>query len=798
MEYIKKFFFTLIVGLVGLCLSVAVGLAIFTLALIPDLPEIESINDIQLKVPLRVYSKEGLLIAEYGDERRIPINIDDLQETLVDAILAAEDSAFFEHPGVDFVGVLRAIIANLQSGEHGQGASTITMQVARNYFLTREKTYTRKLKEALLAFRIENALNKYQILELYLNKIFLGHRAYGFAAAAKVYYGRPLGQLELPEIAMLAGLPKAPSTNNPLSNPSNALKRRNYVLKRLRELEKINEATYQEAVETPLTASKHIAQAELQAPYTAEIVRRYMLDHYGEQAYQAGYKVYTTINADYQRAADKSLQKGLLDYSIRHGYRGRIDKINMDKHTTTAALDEILLSIPQVNNLIPAVVLQVEKKSANVYNKNKSLVKIDWKGVSWARPYIKARAKGRLPKKATEILKKGDIVYIQKDEKESWRLSQVPAVSGALISLNPHDGAILALSGGFDFYRNKFNHVTQAQRQPGSNLKPFIYSAALEHGFTPATLVSGAPIVVADPSFENIWRPENYSGKFFGPTRIRRALALSLNLVSIRLLRAIGSESAIQHLERFGFDAEQLPKGLSLALGTASMTPLQVATGYAVFANGGYRISPYLISHVEDRNKRIIEQAHPPVACSSCLIDKGAYESPTGLKLAPRAISVRNTFLMNSLLRGVVQTGTGRKAKQLGRKDLAGKTGTTNNFHDAWFSGFNPDVVTTTWVGFNQPADLGRGEAGSRVALPIWIDYMKVALEGKPEKPLPLPDNIVTTFVHKDSGTVANPEDPTAYEEFFYAGTQPNINENGELTPEMPFPNTDNSTKSLF
>ncbi|MAG00118.1 MAG: peptidase [Acidiferrobacteraceae bacterium] len=748
----------------------AITLGIGLMVLIPDLPSIESIQDIHLKVPLRVYTADGKMIAEFGDERRIPVSIDEVPETLVKAILAVEDDAFYSHPGVDFVGVLRAMITNIRSGERGQGASTITMQVAQNYFLGREKTWPRKIKQALLAFRIESALDKNQILELYLNKIFLGHRSYGFASAARIYYNQPLQNLSLPQIAMLAGLPQAPSRNNPLSNPKGATQRRNHVLTRMLKLGSIDKETYDAATQAAITARLHVAKVELKAPYVAEMARKLMVDRYGRSAYENGYSVYTTIVSGNQMAADKALQKGLLAYTYRHGFRGPIDHLGQHFLHDQEKIKSLIKRHPRSHGHTPGVVTQLDDSTLTVELGQAEPVTIGWKELSWARKFITARRKGAKPKRAFDIVKRGDVVYVRQNESGQWALSQLPKVSGALVSVNPGNGAILALVGGWDYHLGKYNRATQAKRQPGSNIKPFIYSASLEKGFTAASQVTGAPIVVNDPSTETIWRPENYSGKFFGPTRLRQALSLSLNLVSVRLLRAIGIPHALDHLERFGFDRSTLPTGLALALGTASTTPLEIASGYGVFANGGYRVNPFFVSRVEDQRGRIVSQPRPSELCSYCLPAQGEMES---WHPAQQVISPANAFITTSMLRQVIRTGTAKRANTLGRKDLAGKTGTTNNFRDAWFSGFNSSVVTTVWIGFDQPKDLGKGEAGSRAALPVWIDYMKEALKGVPETELEQPDSVVSVRIGRDSASPVDEDDPDGFTEYFMAGTEP-------------------------
>jgi penicillin-binding protein 1A len=781
----------------GAAALIIVALAV-VLVIAPTLPSIENLRDVQLKVPLRVYTADGLLMAEYGEERRIPVAVGDAPPLLTYAVLAAEDDSFYSHGGVDFLGIARAALANLRSGEHEQGASTITMQVARNYFLSPEKTYTRKIKEILLSFKIERELSKDEILALYLNKIFLGHRAYGFQAAAQVYYGHELSELTLPQLAMLAGLPKAPSRNNPISNPDGARERRNYVLKRMYELGHIDEATYREARAAPITASRHTAVTEIDAPYVAEMVRQYMVERYGDAAYTAGYKVTTTISAEAQRAADEALRDGLIAYDHRHGYRGAAGHVDVGSVSDRQGLDEALASYDRVGAMLPAVVLEVRERELSAYTVDGQVAEVGWSGLSWARRYLSAYSMGAKPKAADDIAKVGDVVYLQHGE-DGWALTQVPEIAGALVSLKPNDGAIVALTGGFNYYQSKFNRAIQAERQPGSNIKPFIYSAALEKGFTAASRISGAPIVVRDVSLEDIWRPENYSGKFFGPTSLRDALRLSLNLVSIRLLRAIGPAYAVNYLSRFGFDPAKLPANLSLALGTASLTPLEMVRAFAVFANGGYRIEPYFIQKVESGDGETVESAEPAVVCPTCLRPEDYFEAgistlpPEQLPLqhyAPRAITPENAFVMTTMMRSVVTSGTGRRAQALGRSDVAGKTGTTNDYRDAWFSGFTPRLVTTVWTGFDQPATLGRSETGGRVALPIWVDYMRVALKGIPVEPFVPPLGVTTAYVNRETGQPTVPDDPDGYEEYFIVGLEQKADiaaaQDSETAPVIP------------
>jgi penicillin-binding protein 1A len=700
------------------------------------------------------------------------------------------------------------------------------MQVARNFFLNPEKTYTRKLKEILLAFNMERALTKDEILELYLNKIFLGHRAYGFAAAAQVYYGDDLLNLSVPEIAMLAGLPKAPSRDNPISNPERARERRTYVLKRLHELGRIDDLSFETARDAPITARRHIADVDIQAPYISEMARQLVFDRFGESVYQRGLNITVTINSIYQEKANQALRKGLIEYDKRHGFKGPISNIALDAFSGEdfeSRLIEQLAQFPASKELVPAVITQLDERSFQGLNQRGATgtVKwenivwaqrgatgtVEWENIVWARKYSSPNSLGPELTTVDEILTVGDVVYVRDLGEGKWMLSQLPEVSGALVSLDSSTGAILALTGGFDYYLSKFNRATQAERQPGSNIKPFIYSAALDNGFTASSLVSAAPIVV-DDSLEGVWRPQNYSKKFFGPTPLRKALSLSLNLVSVRLLRAMGIDTTIDHLVNFGFDRERLPGNLSLALGSTSITPLELASRFAGLANGGYRVTPFLIEKIEDSDGNRIEL--PPMPCDNCgdepnlSIDDATIpkvmeseeqgdeetvsaeasqsEEVAGEIESRRAISPQNAFLMQSLLKQVILTGTGRRALALNRTDLAGKTGTTNNFRDAWFSGFNPDVVTTVFVGFDEPSHLGKRESGASAALPIWVDFMGLVLQDFPEMPVKIPENITTRFINKDNGQVTAPDDPDGYSEYFAVGTEPN---------NLPVPITD-------
>jgi penicillin-binding protein 1A len=773
--------FLLVTGLLA-----CIGAAGMYWYLAPKLPPIDSLKDVQLQEPLRVYSRDGRLLAEFGEKRRTPLKFDQIPPLMVKAVLAAEDERFYQHPGVDWQGLTRAVVHVIRTGEKGPGGSTITMQVARNFFLGREKTYMRKINEILLALKIEKELTKDDILELYFNKIFLGHRAYGVEAAALVYYGSRLDELSIAQIAMIAGLPKAPSRFNPIVNPERATARRNYVLGRMRELESISEEDYQVALAAPVTARLHGLSVEVEAPYVAEMVRAYAEQLLGEDVYTAGYRVYTTIDSHLQEAANQALRKNLLAYDQRHGFRA--PEFHVDLDDPELSLDAVLADIPSTAGLLPAVVVGVEDKQVTAYAKVFGEIQIPWQGLEWARAYIDENRRGPKLETVRDVLEPGDVVRVQLQE-NGWRLVQVPDVEGALVALDPQDGAVKALTGGFDFYRSKFTRATQAQRQPGSNFKPFIYSAALEYGFTAASIINDAPVVFDDPGLEAVWRPENYSGKFFGPTRLRVALFKSRNLVSIRLLRAIGIDYALDYLRRFGLDVDRIPHDLSLALGSGSVTPMEMATGYAALANGGYLVKPYFVDRIEGSDGSLWYQSDPLRVCRECDDSEAVVGSMTADSAldevvladdafgeeghAPRTLSPQNVWIMNSLMRDVITRGTGRRALRLKRGDLAGKTGTTNDQQDAWFSGFNQKLVAVTWVGFDQLGPLGRRETGAGAALPMWIDFMRVALDGVPEEPLRQPDGLVTVRIDPESGLLASASQPGAVFETFRADHVP-------------------------
>ncbi|CAG0878783.1 unnamed protein product [Cyprideis torosa] len=853
-------------------LIVASGLVFIYFKLAPKLPSIESLNHVQFQVPLRVYTYDGKLISEFGEKRREPVKIERVPERLKQAFLAAEDDRFYEHPGVDYQGILRAVIHLIRTGQRGQGGSTITMQLARNFFLSNEKTYERKLNEILLALRIESELSKDKILELYLNKIYLGNRAYGVGAASRVYYGKDVMDLTLAEASMIAGLPKAPSRYNPVINPQRALIRRDYVLRRMRELGYISEQEYAETVALPVTARLHYAKPDVEAGYVAEMVRARMQSIYGDRVYTSGLSVYTTLKSTNQLAATAALRSGLVDYEKRHGFIGPIGSIDLSGLQTGAetaaetipveelsdaeqgsgteqaqadedgdakqqkpAMEVVLEALDdyaEYGGQHASVVLQVEKEKAHVLLADGQNAVVSLSDSLWARQRLGPDKLGAEITSLEELLKPGDVVYtelpaqqeaevaeaetveeveeklaeqVQQSRQQpiEVKLSQLPTVEGALVSIQPQTGRILALVGGFDFHRSKFNRVTQARRQPGSNFKPFIYSAALENGDTAATIYNDAPVVFHDSALEGEWRPENYSGRFYGPTRLREALVKSRNLVSIRVLKGLGLRRALDYVERFGFDIKSLPADLSLALGSGAVTPLKLVSAYSVFANQGYLVPPHYIWRIEDAFGQEIFSSPTVVLCDeSCEEQQAAVaasqidgednkqgvnigtvdetdtappalvenEQPTidegeeslifdnidgGIQYVPRVIDERNAFIMTSILKEVITRGTGRKALELKRNDLAGKTGTTNDQHDAWFSGFNSQVATSVWVGFDELQPLGARETGGQAALPAWIDYMKTALQDIPQDKVTQPEKLVTVRIDKKTGELS-------------------------------------------
>ena len=725
----------------------AAGILVLVFAVViiyPQLPDLTIITDYQPRVPLRVYSAEGLLIGEFGEERRAVVKIDAVPKQMREAILAAEDERFYQHGGVDYVGVLRAALSNFMSGGARQGASTITMQVARNFFLTKEKTVTRKFNEMLLAFKIEHSLSKDQILELYVNQIYLGQRAYGFAAAAQIYFGKSLDQLTIAEMAMLAGLPKAPSSFNPVVNPKRAKLRQQYVLRRMRELDFITDEQWQTADKQTLAVKKLVNDFAVKAEHFAEMVRQVMFERFQDDVYTRGFRVYTTLSATHQNAAYAAVRAGVMDYDRRHGYRGAESYVELGPKPTEEDFEDALQDESVSDDIAPALVLDASPRAVKVYRKGGETLEVSGDGLKFAQKMLGDKAP------ANQRLRRGAIIRIQKDDKGHWLVTQLPQVEAALVSVTPADGAIRALVGSFDFARNKYNHITQALRQPGSSFKPFIYSAALEKGFTPATIINDAPLVFdASQTGSEPWEPHNFDGKFEGPMRMRTALVKSKNLVSVRILQAITPQYAQDYITRFGFDAKYHPPYLTMALGAGNVTPLQMVGGYSVFANGGFRVTPHFIVRIEDLKGNVITQAKPVQAGET----------------AERAIDARNAFIMSNMLQDVVKMGTATRAMQLGRTDLAGKTGTTNEFVDAWFCGFGSGLVAVAWIGFDNPHTLGHNETGAQAALPMWISYMGKVMKGVEETPRTVPEGVVQARISPESG-LRDPDGRIA--EYFY------------------------------
>jgi len=712
-------FFVSVFALV-VCAGLVLGYAL--VVAMPNLPSLEALTDYKPKVPLRIYTADHVLIGEFGEERRSVVRIQDVPDHLKKAVLAIEDSRFYDHGGVDLTGILRAGSVALTNGHASQGASTITMQVARNFFLSSEKTYTRKIYEMLLAYKIERALTKDQILEVYMNQIYLGQRAYGFASAARVYFGKDLKDVTLAEAAMLAGLPKAPSAYNPVVNPKRAKVRQEYILQRMRELNFITQADYDQAVNQPLVVKGQGREFSVHAEYVAEMVRQMMYAQYREEAYTRGLNVVTTIDSADQDTAYRALRNGLMDYEHRHGYRGPEGYIDLPKDADDReqAIDDALAEHPDNGEIVAAVVTSASPKEVKASFIDGNTATITGNDLRFVQFALSSRAQ------PNSRIRPGAIVRLMKNDDGNWIITQLPQVEGAFVSMVPQDGAIRALVGGFDFNKNKFNHVTQAWRQPGSSFKPFIYSASLEKGLSPATIINDGPLFFsAAETGGQAWEPKNYGGGFDGPMSMRSALQRSKNMVSIRILSHIGTKYAQQYITRFGFDADRHPAYLPMALGAGLVTPLQMAAGYAVFANGGYRVNPYLIADITDPYGRVVSHPQPLVAQQS----------------APLAITPRNAFVMNSLLQSVAQHGTGSKTNQLKRGDLAGKTGTTNDSRDAWFAGYQRTLVAIAWIGYDNPRTLGDKETGGGLALPVWMDYMSRALKGVPEyKPMMPPD----------------------------------------------------------
>ena len=736
--------------LIGMLVVAAAMAGLVSAFIYPSLPSLDVLTNYKPKMPLRVYTEDNVLIGEFGEERRSFVLIKDTPLILKQAILAAEDERFYEHGGVDTMGVARAALSNLLSGGAKEGASTITMQVARNFFLSSEKTFRRKINEALLALKIEHTLSKDQILELYINQIYLGQRAYGFATASQVYFGKPLAKIHLAEAAMLAGLPKAPSSYNPVANPSRAKSRQHYVLRRMRELGFITEAQHKQAAAEKLSIRYSSRGTELASDHVAEMVRQYVFQRYGEQVYGSGMKVFTTLRGAEQKAAIEAVRAGVVAYNRRQGYAGPEGWINLPANPVEAksTLETALAERQEVNGLLPAIVTLTAKDRIEARLRGGESVELGPNEIKFARRFLDSKL--ALEKR----LRPGSVVRVYRPKSnQPWQLTYLPKVEAALVSVSPSNGAIRALVGGFDFTRNQFNHVIQAWRQPGSSFKPFIYSAALEMGITPASVFEDAPFTLsAEETGDQAWEPQNYDGEAEGPMTVRNALARSKNLVSIRILQSIGAPQAKQHALLFGFTPERIQPYLTMALGVGEVTPLQLAAGYSIFANGGKRIKPHYLLRITDKDNKILEEFQPAAA--------------------EQVLDPRNAFIMTSLMHDVVTRGTAAAASRLGRQDLAGKTGTTNDYRDAWFAGYNPDRVAVTWMGYDQPKPLGRGETGSTAALPIWMQYMATALAGTPNQFMPMPGGISVIQVDPKTGARVSSggRDEYFYEEFAPSG----------------------------
>ena len=776
-----------------------IGYLYYTLA--PTLPDVQTLREVQLQMPLRIYTAEGDLIAEYGEKRREPVLISEVPDSLKNAIIAAEDQTFYSHPGVAWQGLVRAAFYLVKTGRKGPGGSTITMQVARNFFLSNERTYDRKIREIFLSFKIEHELAKDEILELYINKIYLGNRSYGFAAASRVYYGKSIRELDLVESAMLAGLPKAPSRYNPIVNPERAILRRDYVLGRMLALDMIDQQSHDQARAAGVSATVHFAKPDAEAHYVGEMARSRVEQLFGENWANAGYNVFTSIRSADQRAANIALRDALYDYERRHGYTGPLAQLDAQTLADPALLMQTLEDLSNPGDLLPAAVIAVEDNTATVVTEFGVEHVLPFEDVEWARKRLTVDSRGDEISNVDQVLAVGDVIAVQQREDGSVRFVQEPSVEGAFVAMDPNTGEITALVGGYDYYRSKFNRVTQARRQPGSTFKPFVYSAALDAGDTPATIYNDAPVVFHDDALEGEWRPSNYSGRFFGPTRLREALVKSRNLVSVRVLREIGIPYAVEYAQRFGLDEQSMPADLSLALGNASVSPMQMTSAFSVFANGGYKVPAHFIERVQDPRGNVIYSTPKVVFCDDCdpafanpleaevvldsdepdtgaanpddetlaalrdedaTAEESAAASPELKKIlldtvdAPRVIDERNAYMMTSIMREVVQRGTARRAGEaLKRRDLAGKTGTTNNQLDAWFVGYTPKVVATAWIGSDGLDPLGRGESGGVAALPMWTSYIAKTVSGTPEVELTIPAGIQTLRIDSKTGEPA-------------------------------------------
>lgn len=828
---------------IGGALTVLTGAHLY---LSPSLPSVESLRDIRLQTPLRIYSSDGKLIGEIGEMRRTPVKFETIPQGYIDAILSAEDAQFYSHHGVSIKGLMRASSQLLMSGDIQGGGSTITMQVARNFFLSKRQEFKRKFNEILLALRIERELSKEEILELYVNVIFLGNRAYGIQAAAQVYYGKTLDQLSTAQLAMLAALPKAPSTVNPIANPQRALERRNWILGRMLELNKISQTEYQAALSEPVAAKYHSSNLDLNASYVAEMARRSAVDMFGPKAYTDGYRVYTTLDSELQSAAREAVIVGMQDYDQRHGFRATEKKLpppdglftmaseNADGALVSSqevlqqwyeSLAASLAELPVYAEMLPAAVIALTESGADFLLSDGKRVSLAWDaGLSEWQPYLSVNSVGAKPQKPDDILDLGDVVRLRQNSEGLWQLTQIPEIQAALVALNPRNGAVMALVGGLDFQQSNFNRAIQARRQPGSSFKPFLYTAALENGYTAASLINDAPVVFEDNLQESAWRPENSGGDFLGPIRLRKALYLSRNLVSIRLLHSMGLDRALTSIDRFGFDPNAFPRDLSVALGSFAVTPMDMAQGYAVLANGGYKVEPYHIERILNFDGRTVYEASPATVCRGCEVDTeefrfgsndpflfggDAFEisgalrkllggmEPQDYPRAAKVIDDQVVYIMDSMLKDVVQRGTATKAKVLKRSDLAGKTGTTNDATDAWFAGYGGDLVAVAWLGFDEIKTLGRQEYGGTAALPVWIEFMRQALKERPETHQPRPAGLVTVRINPETGKRADAGDPNAIYEIFRSDQVPDL-DSGDTTPSPWQSSGQMGTDSIF
>ncbi|WP_404420087.1 penicillin-binding protein 1A [Marinospirillum sp.] len=812
---------------------------------VAQLQNVEALLSEQLEMPMRVYSSEGLLISEFGEHRRTRISYDDIPRRYVDALLAAEDASYYDHPGVDIRGLIRAAYQLVSTGEIQSGGSTITMQVARNYLLTRDRTFARKLREILLSLRMEQLLSKQEILELYVNKIYLGHRAYGIVAASQVYYGKPLQDLTLPQIAMIAGLPKAPSSYNPLANPRRALIRRNWILSRMYLLGKVDDISYEESLRAPVTARFHPTDVEVEAPYVGESARQFALEKFGDQAYTRGLKVYTSIDAEQQKAANRAINKGILDYDQRRGWRGversdiplqqeeesletdtlaqleaeqsggleqvrealsdpRAERLQQEYGEDFSNWLRVLDQTPVYGGLQPAIVMAAESEHLRVLRRGGEVVELPKEAFAWAGRYHSPFWKDRQPLPGDRLASRGDLVRLRPNNSADlpWMLAQLPSLEAALVAMETDSGQVKALVGGFDFTESRFNRAEQAARQAGSVFKPFVYLAALEKGYTPATIINDAPVVFEDQALEDVWRPQNSSGTFYGPTRLREGLYRSRNLISIRVLNYVGISRAINYIAQFGLDSAAMPRDLSLALGSANFTPFDMNQAYATLANGGYAIEGHLVTHIENSEGEKLFQAIHPRVCRNCESDQESIELK-GIEypVAQRSVDDRAIYTMHSILRDVIDEGTGQRALALQRDDIRGKTGTTNELNDAWFAGFNRDVVATVWAGFDQPETTG--EYGANLALPMWIDFMRVALEGQPQRTMDRPEGLVTVRIDPETGLRARPGQDNAIFELFYQERVPEAlpatrSRSGTLDSEQDREDNQSAPEALF